>query len=125
MPLAFCVQPACNGSMWILISWVLSALVIMAAAYLLPGVHVNGFLTALVVALVLGIINAVVKPIIVILTLPITILTLGLFLLVINAVMIMLVSAVVPGFKVDGFMWALIFSIVLSILGAFLHQLNS
>ncbi len=109
--------------MSILISWFVSALAILAASYLLPGVHIAGFLTALVVAVVLGIINAIIKPILVILTLPINILTLGLFTLVINAFLVLLTSAIVPGFKVDGFLWALIFSIVLSIINMFLHSL--
>ena len=109
--------------MSILISWFVSALAILAASYLLPGVHIAGFLTALVVAVVLGIINAIIKPILVILTLPINILTLGLFTLVINAFLVLLTCAIVPGFKVDGFLWALIFSIVLSIINMFLHSL--
>jgi len=109
--------------MSILISWFVSALVILAASYLLPGVHIAGFLTALVVAVVLGIINAILKPILVILTLPINILTLGLFTLVINAFLVLLTSAIVAGFKVDGFLWALIFSILLSIINMLLHSL--
>lgn len=109
------------GWMNILINWIVSALVIVAAAYLLPGVHVAGFTTALVAALVLGIINAVLKPILVALTLPINILTLGLFTLVINAVLVMLATSLVSGFTVDGFGWALLFSILLSVINAFLH----
>lgn len=110
--------------MGILINWVVSALAILAAAYLLPGVHVASFVAALVVALVLGIINAVLKPILLLLTLPINILTLGLFTFVINALIILLVANLVTGFSVDGFWWALIFSIVLSIINSFLHSLN-
>ncbi|MFH0873638.1 MAG: phage holin family protein [Candidatus Komeilibacteria bacterium] len=101
--------------MSILIQWLVSALVIMAGAYLLPGVKVSSFLTALVVAVVLAVVNAVIKPIFVLLTFPITIVTLGLFLLVINALMIMLVSAVVPGFKVNGFWWAVAYSLILTV----------
>ncbi len=109
--------------MSILISWLVSALAILTASYLLPGVHIAGFLTALAVAVVLGIINAILKPILVILTLPINLLTLGLFTFVINALLVMLVSTIVPGFKVDGFLWALIFSILLSIINMFLHKI--
>ncbi len=109
--------------MGILINWILSGLVILAAAYLLPGVHVAGFQSALVAALVLGIINAFLKPILLILTLPITLLTLGLFTFVINALLILLASSLVPGFKVDGFLWALILSIFLSVANIFLHTL--
>lgn len=100
------------------------AIAVMIAAYILPGVTVSGFLTALIVALVLGLINAVIKPILLILTLPINILTLGLFTFVINAAIILLVSAIVPGFRVDGFWWALLFSIVLSIILYILHRID-
>lgn len=110
--------------MGILISWIVSALAIIAAAYILPGVHVAGFTTALVVALILGIINAVIKPILVLLTLPINIVTLGLFTLVINALLVLLTAVIVPGFGVDGFWWALIFGIVLSLINGFLHSLS-
>lgn len=108
----------------LLINWVVSALAIMVTAYLLPGVHIEDFLTAFIVAVVLGVINAVLKPILIIFTLPITLLTLGLFTFVINAFLIMLTSSVVPGFKVDGFLWALLFSIVLSLVNSFLGSLK-
>lgn len=109
--------------MEILINWVVSAMVIFSVAYLMPGVHVESFTSALVVALVLGIINAFVKPVLIILTLPITILTLGLFTLILNALLILLVSHIVPGFTVDGFLWALAFGIVLSIANTVVHNL--
>ena len=99
--------------MQILIQWFLSALAIMVAAYLLPGVQITGFFPALVAALVIGLINTFIKPFLIILTLPINILTLGLFTLVINAFLIMLASSLVPGFAVAGFGWAILFSIVL------------
>jgi len=108
----------------ILINWLVSAFAILVTAYLLPGVVVGNFTTALVVALVLGIINAFIKPILLILTLPINILTLGLFTFVINALIIILTADLVPGFKVNGFWWALLFSVVLSIINSFLHQLG-
>lgn len=108
--------------MSILINWLISAITILIAAYLLPGVHVATFTAALVTAVVLGIINLFIKPLLIILTLPITILTLGLFTLVINAVLILLASSIVPGFTVDGFWWALIFSIVLSIINSFANH---
>jgi putative membrane protein len=111
-------------SMGILINWLLSALVILSAAYVLPGVKIEGFFTALVVALILGVVNAVLKPILVILTLPINILTLGLFTLVINALLIMLTSSLVPGFRVESFWWALLFGILLSVINAFLDKIS-
>ena len=99
--------------MQILILWFLNALAIMVSAYILPGVHITGFFPALVAAVVIGLINTFIKPFLVILTLPINILTLGLFTLVINALLILLASSLVPGFKVDNFGWAMLFSIVL------------
>lgn len=101
--------------MKILAHWLLNALVILIAAYVLPGVSVTGFLVALLVALVLGILNVLLKPIFVFLTLPITILTFGLFLLVINTVLIYLTAVLVPGFDVSGFVAAFLFGIVLSL----------
>lgn len=93
----------------------LYALAILLSAYLLPGVHVEHYGYALLVALVLTLANAIVKPILIIFTIPITIVTLGLFLLVINAFIIQIVDFFTPGFEVDGFWWALAFSLVLSV----------
>jgi putative membrane protein len=106
-----------------LIRWIISALAIIITAYLLNGIHVANFPTAIIAALVLGIINVTIKPLLFILTLPITIVTLGLFTLVINALLILLTSALVPGFRVDSFGWALLFSIVLAIVNYLLHKL--
>lgn len=103
-----------------IIKLLLYGLAVVIAAYLLPGVTVDNFWVALVVAVVLLIMNWVVKPILTILTLPITILTLGIFGFVINALIILLTDAVVPGFAVENFWWALLFSLVLSLVrGAF------
>ncbi len=88
---------------------------VLLLSYLLPGVSVAGWEVALLVALVLGLLNIFVKPILVLFTLPATIFTLGLFLLVINAIIIMLCDALVPGFDVTSFWSALLFSIVLSL----------
>lgn len=94
------------------------------AAYILPGVDVDSFVTALVVAVVLGILNALLKPILLILTLPITILTLGLFTFVINLMLVYLTEAVVPGFVIDGLLSAVLFSLVLSLINGFLGQMG-
>jgi putative membrane protein len=102
--------------MGVLLNWLVSAFVVIVASYLLPGVHVTGFWTALIVALVLGIFNAILKPILILLTLPITILTLGLFTIVINALLIMLAGHIVPGFDVDGFWSAVLFSLIVSLI---------
>jgi len=105
------------------VNLLVSTLAVLISAYILPGVKVDGFLTAIVVAIVLGIVNMFIKPVLLLLTFPLTILSLGLFYFVINALMVLLVSAIVPGFKVSGFFWALIFSLVLSIVSSFLNSL--
>ncbi len=99
--------------MYTLIRWFLNAVVLLLVAYLVPGFHVASFYTALIVALVMGIVNAIIKPVLIVLTLPITILTLGLFTFVINAVLILFVSTIVKGFTVDGFIPALIAGAIL------------
>ena len=104
--------------MGVLINLLLSGLGVFIASYLLRGIHLKDFLTAIIVAVVLGLANAVIKPILIILTLPINIITLGLFTFVINAVIVLLVSAFVPGFTVDGFWWAVAFSLVLSLVNS-------
>lgn len=104
--------------------WLVSAVAIGIAAYILPGVMVAGIVPALVAALVLGVINALLKPLLVVLTLPVTVVTLGLFLFVINAALVLLASRIVPGFEVAGFWWALLFSFVVSLVSSFLHSLE-
>lgn len=107
-----------------LIRLILSAIAVLICSYVLPGAHVSGFITALVVAGVLAIVNILLKPILVILTIPITIVTFGLFLLVINTLMIMLVSGLVSGFDVDGFWWAFLFSVALSIVNSVFESMQ-
>ena len=107
----------------LLVNLIVSTLAVIISAYILPGVKVDGFLTAVVVAVILGVVNMFIKPVLIFLTLPLTILTLGLFTFVINALLILLVSNIVPGFKVDGFLWALIFSLVLSVVSSFLYSI--
>ncbi len=102
--------------MHLLLKWLINALGLMAVAYLYPGVHVDGFVAALVAALVLGLINAVIRPVLILLTLPINILTLGLFTFVINALLFWLVAEVLRGFTVEGFVAALIGSILYSLI---------
>ncbi len=100
-----------------LIHWLVSALAIGIAAYLIPGIEVT-LIGALVLAVVLGIINIFLKPIINLLTLPINVVTLGLFSLVVNALLIMLAGMIVPGFTVDGFWPAFFFGIVVALVSA-------
>jgi len=98
-------------------TWIISTIVILLAAYILPGVTTT-VIGAVVFAVVLGVINAFIKPVILLLTLPINILTLGLFTLVVNAGLIMLAAMIVPGFSVSGFVSALIFSIIVFLINA-------
>jgi putative membrane protein len=100
----------------LLARWIINAAALLLVAYLYPGVSVESFVTALVAALVLGLVNAVVRPLLVILTLPVTLLTLGLFLFVINALLFWLVAELVPGFRVSGFGAALLGSILYSVI---------
>jgi putative membrane protein len=100
----------------LLARWLLNAVALMLVAYLYPGVTVESFGAALIAALVLGLVNAVVRPLLVILTLPVTLLTLGLFLFVINALLFWLVAEVVGGFRVEGFGAALLGSILFSLI---------
>lgn len=100
-----------------LIHWIVSALAILIAAYLIPGIQVT-LVGALVLAIVLALINVFLKPLILLLTLPINIVTLGLFSLVVNALLIMLAGMIVPGFTVDGFWAAFFFSIIVSLVTA-------
>jgi putative membrane protein len=111
--------------MKLIIRILLTAVVVFLIAKFLPGVSVAGYGTAVIVALVLALLNLIVKPILVILTLPVTILTLGLFLLVINAVIILLADSFISGFGVDGFWIALIFSLLLSIFQSILYSILS
>ncbi len=103
-----------------LLTIILSGITVLISAYIIPGVHVDGFFAAVVTAVILAAVNAFVRPILSILTFPINVLTLGLFSLIISAAMVMLSSAIVPGFQVDGFFSALLFGLVLSIINGLL-----
>ena len=110
--------------MRLLLVWLINAVALMAVAYLLPGIAVANFITALVAALVLGLVNAVIRPILILLTLPATLLTLGLFIFVINGLLFWFVGSFIDGFTVAGF-WpgvfgAIVFSIVSWVLSALL-----
>lgn len=106
--------------MKLLIRLILSTIAVLVADQLLAGVHLGEFPAALWVAIVLGLLNAVVRPLIILLTLPVTIVTLGIFILVINAGMVMLAARLLDDFRVDSFWWALGFSLVLWAVQSFL-----
>lgn len=105
-----------------LIKLIINGLAVLIAAYVTPGVVVDNFLTAVVVSVILGLLNTLLRPTLVLLTLPINMMTLGLFTLVINTLIILIASSVVPGFFVRGFLSALIFSFVLSLVNWFLSS---
>ncbi len=100
-------------------------LAVIITDWLLPGIHVSGVPTAIIISLVLSILNLLVKPLLIFLTLPITVFTFGIFLFVINALIVLIAAWLVPGFQVDGFWWALAFSIILSISSSVLEALGS
>ena len=105
-----------------LLTWLVAAVSLVITAQVVPGFNVDTFTAAAIAAVVLGLINAIVKPILVLMTLPLTILTLGLFLLVVNAISIGLVAYLTPGFAVTGFFPAVIGSIVLSFVSSLLGK---
>jgi len=109
--------------MKLLMKIVFSSIIVMFLSHFIKGVYVENFITSIIVAIVLGLLNVFVKPILILFTLPVTVFTLGLFLLVINAILILLCAKIVGGFKVDSFFTALIFSIVLSLLQSIMYRL--
>lgn len=109
--------------------WIVNILITAVAVYLLslllkPHIVINSFTTAIIFALVLAVLNVLVKPIITLLTLPLTMITLGLFLLVINVIIVLLADKFVSGIKIDGFLWAFIFGLLLSVVSAVLNNLK-
>ena len=98
-----------------LLTWLVTALALLITAYIVPGFEIAGFVAAAIAAVVLGLVNAIIRPILIFFTLPLTVLTLGLFLFVVNALSIWLVAAFSPGFNITGFLPALLGSIVLTI----------
>jgi putative membrane protein len=110
--------------MRLLARWIMGAMAVMAADWLLDGILVANFVTGLIVTAVLVLLNIAVKPILVLLTIPFTLLTMGLFLLVINAVIILLAGELVPGFTVTGFWPALWFSLLFAIVQSLLEGVN-
>jgi len=104
-----------------IVRWVLLALSLLLVAWIVPGIQVNGFFAALIAALVIGIVNVLIRPILLAITLPINVLTLGLFTFVVNALLLWLVGAIVPGFLVAGFVPALLGSVLLSILSVIIN----
>ncbi|HEY0297458.1 MAG TPA: phage holin family protein [Bordetella sp.] len=109
--------------MSLILVWILNAVALLVVAYLLPGITVASFGSALIAALVLGLLNMLVKPVLVLLTLPITIVTLGLFLIVLNALLFWLAGSILRGFQVSGFWWAAGGAILYSIISGLLSRI--
>ena len=114
----------------LLVRLIIATLAVLITDLLLPGVSLgdmgttNGLITALLVAAVLGLLNSIVRPLLILLTLPVTLVTLGLFILVINAAMVLLADRLIDGFTVNGFWWALAFSVVQWLVQGFLNTLD-
>lgn len=109
--------------MTLLLLWILNAVALLIVAYILPGITVASFGSALIAALVLGLLNTLVKPVLILLTLPITVVTLGLFLLVLNALVFWFAGSILKGFQVEGFWWAVLGALVYSIVSSALAGL--
>lgn len=107
--------------MKLLAEWIFRAFVLLVTTVLVPGFHIDSLITALAVAAILGILNLLLKPILIVLTLPVTILTLGLFMFVINAILLALTASVIRGFQIDSFFTAIIASIVIAIISSILN----
>ena len=111
--------------MRLLLSWLLSAIALLVVSFLVPGFHVEGFKAALIAAVVIGLINATLGLLLKLITLPLTLLTLGVFWWVVNALMLMVASSLLsPSFHVDGFLWAFLGAIVLSLVNMILRKLT-
>ena len=110
--------------MILLLRWILFALAIMFTAWLIPGIEVDGFKSALLVVVIMALINIFIKPLLVLITLPINLLTLGLFIFVINALLLLLLGRIAPGFEVDGFLSAFLGTVVISFLGALISSIE-
>lgn len=109
--------------MKLILKLLIPVVAVLLAAYFLPGVFVENFGKAIVVAIILAILNNFVKPVLTLLTIPITIITLGLFLIILDALIILLASQIVDGFHVNGILWAVIFSVLMSVISTFLESI--
>lgn len=108
-----------------LIHWFVTAVALGVASWVVPGIHVTSWPALIVAALVLGFVNAVIRPVLVIVTLPITVLTLGLFYLVVNGLAFALAAAIVPGFEVDSLLWAMLGALVVGLTSWFIGAVSA
>jgi putative membrane protein len=107
----------------LIVVWILNAVALLAVAYVLPGIVIASFWSAMGAALVLGLLNTLVKPLLILLTLPITVVTLGLFLLVLNALLFWLAGSLFKGFQVEGFWWAVAGAVLYSVISSLFSML--
>ena len=110
--------------MRLLLRWLINTLALFVVVNIVPGFHYRSFVTLAVTALVLGLLNALVRPVLFVLTLPITIVTLGLFLLVLNAIMLEIAAWIVPSFDIDSFGWAIVGALVLTVISFFTSRIG-
>src|SRR5437660_3294143 len=110
--------------MYLLIRWLLNTLALFIVVELVPGFHYRTLVTLAIAALVLGLLNAIVRPILFVLTLPLTIVTIGLFLIVLNGIMLELTAWLVPGFRIDSFGWACVGAIVLGLISVIANRIG-
>ena len=111
-------------NMTLIAKLILNAFTVFVACYIVPGIVVDSAITAIIVGIVLGIINSSLKPLLQLVSLPLTVMTLGIFGLIINGLMVLLVAWLVPGFTVSGLLAGILFSLVVSLVGAFLNNLS-
>jgi putative membrane protein len=109
---------------YLLIRWLLNTLALFVVVQIVPGFHAGSWQTLAIAALVLGLLNAIVKPILFILTFPLTLLTLGLFLIILNGIMLELTAWLVPGFRIDSFGWACVGAIVMGLISLITHRIG-
>ncbi len=107
-----------------ILKWILLALLIMAIAWILPGITISGFLSAMIVVLVIALVNTFIRPLVQFISLPINVLTLGLFSLIINALLFLLVAKIAPGFSIDGFWSGFFGALILSIFTPLIDKIN-
>lgn len=111
--------------MGLIIRWILNTLALFLVVTVVPHFHYRSWVSLAIAAAVLGLLNAIIRPILFVLTLPITVVTLGLFLLILNAIMLELTAAIVPGFAIDGFGWAIVGALVLSVVSLVTNRIGA
>ena len=110
--------------MYLLLRWLLNTIALFVVVQIVPGFHADSWVTLAVAALILGLLNAVIRPILFLLTLPLTIVTLGLFLIVLNGAMLELTAWLVPGLRIESFVWACVGAIVLGLISLITHRIG-